>query len=128
MKIAQKLVVKAGRYGVVGIATNLSVYLLFLLLIRLGLDAVVASALCYCLGVLLSYLLNRTWTFESTAKHRSDAPRFLLAYGGGLILNIILMWILVDPLGAALAQLVSIVLVAGTIFAMLSVLRFGKGT
>lgn len=123
--VYRPVITRIRRYLTVGLFTNVSLYLLFLALVWAGLPAVGVSVFCYGLGVGMSYVLNRRWSFESQASHLHDLPRYLFAYGGGLGTTVISMNVLVDPLGPALAQLLTIGLAAGTIFGMLSLLRFG---
>ena len=113
------------RFGVVGVLQNASVYLLFLAMIGLGVAPLFASGFCYVLGVTISYLLNRRWTFASQSTHTRDLPRFLAAYGGGLAVTLISMSLLIPLLGPALAQLVTIGIAAVSIYAFLCLLRFG---
>lgn len=116
---------RLARYGLVGLFTNGSIYLLFLAMIWTGMYPVLASGLCYGLGVALSYLLNRRWTFNSKGKHRQDIPRFLLAYGVGLIVTLVSMWGLIQIMVPELAQLVTAAITAGSIYTSLRILRFG---
>ena len=115
-----------GRYGGVGVGTNLGLYALFLLLVWAGLSPVPVSGLCYVLGVAMSYLLNRRWTFASRGSHQQDLPRFMIAYGVGLIVTLVSMRLLILPLGPELAQLTTISITAATIFVALILLRFGR--
>jgi putative flippase GtrA len=117
---------RLGRFGIVGIGTNISLYLVFLGLIWVNLDPVLASGLCYGLGVVLSYLLNRSWTFASQGSHSRDLPRFLLAYGAGLLITLLSMGMLTRWLNPAHAQLLTIGIAALTIYGSLHVFRFGK--
>ncbi len=116
------------RYGVVGAFTNGSIYLLFLVMIWTGLYPVVASGLCYGLGVALSYFLNRRWTFNSQSAHRQDLPRFILAYGIGLLVTLVSMWGLIQVMIPELAQLVTVVVAAMSIYTSLRLLKFGQDT
>jgi putative flippase GtrA len=113
------------RFSIVGLVVNGSLYLLFLALVWAGLPAVGVSAFCYMFGVGLSYVLNRHWSFESRARHGHDLPRFLLAYGTGLVVTMASISILLEPLGPALAQILTIGVAALTIFGALHLLRFG---
>ena len=117
---------RLGRYGVVGLGTNISLYLLFLLLIWLGMKPVLTSALCYVLGVAMSYLLNRSWTFASNSTHRRDLPRFVLAYVAGLLVTLVSRLLLVTPLGAPIAQIITIGIAALSIYGVLHLVRFGR--
>lgn len=113
------------KYGLVGLVSNLVLYGLFLLLLVVGVPAVAASMLCYVLGVAASYLANRSWSFASTQTHRQDLPKFMLAYGLGLVstaatISLLLMW-----LPAAIAQVLNIGVTAVIIYACLRLFRFG---
>ena len=96
------------RYGIVGLATNVSLYVVFLLFLRLDLLPAIAVGLCYGLGVAMSYLLNRRWTFSSTASHRQDLLKFLLAYGIGLISTLLTITLLMVWLSPEAAQIINI--------------------
>jgi putative flippase GtrA len=117
---------RLGRFAAVGIVVNASLYVLFLGLVWAGLPAVGISVFCYVLGVVVSYILNRRWSFESRTGHRHDLPRYLLAYGTGLVTTVISVNVLVGPLGPALAQFLTIGAAAVTIFTALHLFRFGE--
>lgn len=117
---------RISRYGIVGIATNLSLYLLFLALLHLGLTPILAAGTCYCFGVALSYQLNRLWTFSSADSHRRDLPKFLLAYGIGLASSLLTITWLIDWLPPELAQILNIGITAIVIYGSLRALSFGQ--
>lgn len=114
------------RYGVVGITVNFSLYLVFLLFLHFDLTPTVAAGLCYGLGVAISYLINRRWTFASTDSHRRDLPKFLLAYGVGLVSTLLTIAILIRWLPPELAQIFNIGLTAMVIYVSLRLFRFGR--
>lgn len=115
-----------GRYGLVGISSNALTYGLFLLLYHLGLPALWATGICYVTGVIISYLVNRLWTFRSEALHGHDLPKFVTAYGLGLIVSIALMWSLIRWIPAEIAQILTIFGSAAVIYLLLRLLRFGR--
>ncbi len=115
------------RYGLVGVASNLAVYSVFVALIWSAVPPVWAAAICYALGLSISYLVNRRWSFESTVSHRSDLLRFLLAYGAGLIATLVFISVLTLFLRPEIAQVINIGLTAVMIYIGLRVLRFGQG-
>lgn len=115
------------RYGIVGLGTNLSLYLLFLLLLQLTVQPVAAAGICYVLGVAMSYLLNRRWTFASTDSHWRDLAKFLCAYGLGLVSTMLTLSLLLRVLSPASAQLLNIAITALVIYGCLRMLRFGSG-
>jgi putative flippase GtrA len=115
-----------GRFGVVGLASNAGLYAAFLGLIWFGMAPLGASALCYVLGVVFSYVLNRGWTFASRSSHSRDLPRFLASYGVGLSVTLASMSVLVPVLGPAAAQLLTIAITAISIYLFLHILGFGR--
>jgi putative flippase GtrA len=114
------------RYGMVGVISNLMLYGLFVSLVWFGTGPVFTAGLCYVLGVALSYLLNRRFTFASTARHGHDLPKFLLAYGIGFVATLIFIAALVRVLRPEVAQIVNIGLTAVVIYASLRLMRFGQ--
>lgn len=121
-----ELVSRFLRYGTVGVLVNFSGYGLFLFLLFAGLPPVPATGITYVVMVLTSYLVNRNWTFRSQRSHASDVPRYLLAYGIGLVVAMGAMYLLSDLLNPALAQVFVIVLAALVIYASLELVRFGR--
>lgn len=113
------------RYALVGVVSNLAVYCVFVVLIWSAVPPVWAAAICYALGLSISYLANRRWSFESTASHRSDLVRFLLAYGAGLIATLVFISVLTLYLRPEIAQVINIGLTAMVIYGCLRLSGFG---
>jgi putative flippase GtrA len=126
MRDPSRTLAQFGRYGSVGLVTNGTIYVVFLVLVWRGVGPVLASALCYCLGLLMSYALNRKWAFRSDATHRKDLPRFLLAYGIGFFFAVGCIAFFLIWLSPAIAQLVTIGLTAFVVYGSLRFLRFGQ--
>jgi putative flippase GtrA len=55
-------------------------------------------SLVYSLGVLLTFFFNKNWTFQSKASNHRIF-RYLLAYCLGYLLNLLILFVLVDHLG-----------------------------
>jgi putative flippase GtrA len=117
---------KFKKYGIVGIGTNVINYIIFLGMIWANIEPVLASGLCYVLGVTMSYYFNRRWTFQSKSSHRQDILRFLFAYGTGFILTIVSMNILTVLLHPEIAQILTICIIAVCIYIALHCLKFGE--
>lgn len=64
-----------------------------------GLGPVAGSACGFVVGGIVSYALNRRFTFESTRSHAGAVPRFMVVAGVAFILNGVLMDLLVHRLG-----------------------------
>lgn len=115
------------KYGVVGLLNNAGLYLLFVLLVTLGVSPIATAGLCYVLGVCLSYALNRRWTFKSKGGHGQDALKFLTAYGIGFLSTLVTIWVLLQWFPPEVAQVVNIGVTAVVIYCALRILRFGEG-
>lgn len=90
--------IQGGRYIVVGLLSNLVLYLLYLMLIAFGIDYRVAMTLLYLIGMLQTFLCNRSWTFTHHGAMNRSLRRYLVAYGVGYLLNLALLYTLVDVL------------------------------
>ena len=86
---------KITRFFIVGASNTLLVYLLYVVLIKLGLDYKLALFFDYLFGILFGYLLNRYWTFASN-KHRLSFIKYVVLYIVVFILNILFLILLVD--------------------------------
>jgi putative flippase GtrA len=126
MNVPRNEIQRLYRYVAVGITTNVTLYLVFILFLRFGLTPTEAAGLCYGLGVAMSYLLNRRWTFSSTDSHRRDIPKFLLAYGIGLVSTLLTIMLLILWLPPELAQIVNMGLTALVIYGSPRLFRFGR--
>lgn len=73
------------------------------------LGPVAASAVGFVAGGIVSYALNRRFTFESTRTHAGAVPRFVMVAGVAFLLNETLMGILVHRMGLfyLLAQVIT---------------------
>ena len=117
-----------GRYALIGIVSNSICYLVFLSLLWAEISPVLANACCYFLGLTLSYVANRSWTFQSTNRHLSDLLRFGGAYGLGFLTSVLTMAVLVRFMPAPVAQVFTIGMTAVVIFCALQLLRFGHSS
>ncbi|CAG7646727.1 GtrA family protein [Paenibacillus allorhizosphaerae] len=87
------------KYGVVGVlGTVLHFASLYALVEWLGLRAVLASAFGFLLVLLVSYVLNRRWTFQSTPSGWGPLLKYCIVSVTGLGLNVALMYVSVDLL------------------------------
>lgn len=76
------------RYAVTGGLSTLTHVGTTVVLVEVaGLRAVVASTLGFVLSIAVSYTLQKSWVFTSTARHRGALPKFLVAAGAAALLN-----------------------------------------
>lgn len=109
--MTQKLVVQLARFAASGVAnTGLGLAAIYLAM-ALGVQYVVANALGYAIGLVISFLINRNWTFQRKVgdAHREILPFLLLALAAYLA-NLAAVVSLVELAGAPaiMAQLVGV--------------------
>jgi len=67
-------------------------YAVLVLLVELGHIAPVTASLIGALtGAVISYYLNRNYTFQSNADHAKTAPKFFIVAGLAVVVNTVLM-------------------------------------
>ncbi len=90
---------RLARYGIVGVASNGVLYLIYLLLTANGVGPKTAMTLLYVVGILQSFFFNRAWTFG----HRGNVPASLVKYAScyafGYVFNWFMLFLLVDRIG-----------------------------
>jgi len=116
------------RYGIVGIVQNSVGYSVYLFITWFGVPPKIAVSCLYFLGVLISFLENKTYTFSYIDSVQLALLKFFVAHIGGYLLNIILMIIFVDKLNYPhqVVQAVAIFVVAVYLFFMLKFFVFSQ--
>lgn len=87
------------RYAVIGIVSNLALYLIYISLTRAWLQPRTAMTIMYTVGVLATFLFNRNWTFAYTGSRQGPLIRYLVVYALGYIINLVVLSLLVDVFG-----------------------------
>jgi putative flippase GtrA len=87
------------RFGVVGLGSNVLLYLLYLAVTAVGVEPKLAVSLIYLVGMLQTYVLNKRWTFQHGGHIRRTAARYWVAYGFSYAANMVLLIIFVDVAG-----------------------------
>jgi len=95
------------RFLTVGVVNTLLTLGIIYLLMHLGIDYRIANAAGYVIGFIVSFVLNRNWTFTHSGGWLASFARWVVvaavAYGGNLATVVLLhQWLGVD---ARLAQL-----------------------
>jgi putative flippase GtrA len=106
---------EAVRFGTVGLLQNGLNVATFALATALGMHYRPAAVLAALLALLVSYLLNRRWTFLGrTAPVGGQAVRYALVFAAAVALGVVLLTLLVEAGGVAEvpAQIASILIVA----------------
>lgn len=116
------------RYGLVGIASNLSGYLLFLLITYWGMEPKIAMTLLYVVGATIGFFGNRQWTFAHKGASLVSGARYFIAHVFGYLINFLILLMFVDRLGYShqWVQAVAIIVVAGFLFVVFKYFVFSK--
>ena len=86
------------RYATVGLAANGVGYILYLALTSAGMGHKTAMTLLYAVGVSLTFLFNRNWSFRHDGEVSSAILRYFAIYGFGYVLNFFVLLVFVDHL------------------------------
>lgn len=105
-------------YGVIGIFSNLAAYLLYLLVTYSGGTPKLTMSVLYAVTAFVSYLGNRKITFSHKGSMLVSGVRFFIAHCFGYLINLALLFFLVDKLGYPhqLIQIFAIFMVAAFLF------------
>jgi len=114
------------RYGFVGIFSNSLVYTIFLSFLYMGIDPTISSGICYCIGLTLSFIINRNWTFASSSNALSDLRSFGFSYAVGFVFSMLFMFIVQNWIEPEFVQIANIFITALVIYACLKITGFGK--
>lgn len=116
------------RFGLVGIASNLFGYALYLLLTYCGVTPKLTVSILYPIGTIIGFFSSQKWVFESEARPFVAGMRYLLVQLFGYIINIIILIMLVDRLAYPhqIAQLSAIFIVAIFVFTALRIFVFNQ--
>ena len=108
------------RYVLVGLGSNVILYLGYLLLTSFGFGYKTAMTLLYGLGILQTFLFNRSWTFGHQGYIHSAFVRYTSIYLLGYLVNLTGLYVFVDLLGFPhqLVQGLMIVIVAALLFVL----------
>ncbi|MCP5418085.1 MAG: GtrA family protein [Chromatiaceae bacterium] len=112
------LPVQVIRYAIVGLISNLLLYLIYLLLTWTGLGHKLSMSLLYGVGILQTFVFNKRWTFNHTGNMSSTFVKYISAYLLGYLINILALLLLVDNWGLPhqLVQGVMIFIIAAMLF------------
>lgn len=112
---------EAGRFAVVGLAQNATNVAAFAGLVEAGVDYRVAAAISAAAALVMSFCLNRWWSFRVPGSASlSELVRYASVFLTATAAGIVLLSILVDIAGvpAVLAQALAIAIVAPASYLM----------
>lgn len=101
------------RYAVAGSASALTHLGTTAVLVEVaGLRPVIASTIGFVASIVVSYLLQRRWVFNSPVSNRLAVPRFLTVTAIGFLLNASILWVGTEMLDIHYAPVQLVALVA----------------
>lgn len=106
------------RFAFVGIVSNFTGYLVYLLVTYLGATPKTTMTLLYAVGATIGFMGNRNFTFAHKGNLLGTSTRYFIAHLFGYFINLAILIIFVDRLGYGhqLVQAVAIFVVAGILF------------
>lgn len=116
------------RYGVVGIASNLVAYFIYIFITYLGVDPKKTMTLLYVSGAAIGFWGNKRWAFLHSGATLTSGVRYLVAHLCGYLINLFLLLTFADKLGYPhqWVQAVAIVIVAAFLFVAFRYFVFPK--
>jgi len=80
---------QALRFGLVGLAnTSIGLLAIYAVLYFFAADPAIANAIGYAIGLVVSFVLNRLWTFSDSRSIAKVLPRYLLTAAISYLLNL----------------------------------------
>ncbi len=106
------------RYGLIGVSANLAAYLAYLSITYMGGTPKLTMSVLYVVTAFASYLGNRKLTFAYTGGFLGSGLRFAIAHFFGYLINLCLLFVLVDNFGYPhqVVQVCAIIIVAIFLF------------
>lgn len=116
--LTEKGVLQLIRYGLVGVASNLAIYCIYLIITYLGVEPKTAMTFLYIIGASIGFIGHRQWTFSHRGNYFHSAIRYTVAHIGGYLINFLILLFFVDKLGYThqAVQAAAIFVVAGFLF------------
>ena len=106
------------RYGVVGVVSNLVIYLLYLLVTYDGVEPKKAMTFLYIIGASISFFANKKFTFSYKGRVFQSGVSYAIAHFFGYLLNLFILMVFVDKIGYRhqIVQCIAIFVVAAFLF------------
>jgi len=102
------------RYIFVGVvATIIDMGSLYVFTSMAGIHYLISAAIAFVFGVMANYLMSIVWVFKTTGNFKREITLFVIIGLGGLILNEIIIWLLVEKVSLyyMIAKAIAVVIV-----------------
>lgn len=105
------------KFCIVGLASNIANYVIFVWLTILGQNVGIAALFGYSLGMFLSFSLGYTWVFDSKRRiSRALLIKYVAVYGVGALLFIVITWVSVSLFHITIYSLAWLMAAIPTVF------------
>jgi putative flippase GtrA len=86
------------RFSLIGILTNIVMYLLYLMINSCGVNPKIAMTIVYVFGIFIGFIFHRRWTFVQHGNSMNIKLRYLLVHSLGYSANFFILLFFVDYL------------------------------
>ncbi len=119
---------KVFRFVIVGSANTMSMYLLYIVMVFVGLSFNIALIIDYIVGIIFGYVVHRYWTFADSTTVMKSFPKYCVIYVGTYFINVTILNLIVrnNMLQPILGQLVALGIVAPSSFLLQNFWVFPK--
>ena len=109
---------QAFSYGLIGVISNVSGFLIYILLTWASVDPKLAVSFVYPAAALVGYFGNSRYAFSYSGSHVKGLWRYFIAHLIGYSINIFILYVFVDLIGYShiSVQAAAIFVVAGVLF------------
>ena len=122
--MSQKTFIQFFSYNIVGIANTIVGFSIIFLLMLFGVTATESNIIGYAVGSVVSYFLNKKYTFKSKKKSKKEALKFftvlLISYG----LNMLTLQWLLEFLNPYLSQIFAAIVYTLSSFILVKIVVF----
>jgi len=87
------------KFSLVGVLNTIVFYVIYYVMLQLGVFYVVAAATGTTAGIVNSYVINRKFVFKSSKMSVGEVVKFLIVYGVQYLSNITVIHICVEYIG-----------------------------
>ena len=125
----RKSVIQLFCYGLIGIASNLAGYMVYLLITDFGgISPKLTMSILYGVGATVGFWGNRKLTFAQKGSLLGTGVRYLVVHCFGYLMNLAILTVMVDKLGYPhqAVQAAAIFVVAAFLFLAFKFFVFGK--
>lgn len=118
----RKIWARGWRFAVTGVLSNVTLYMVFLLLLWAGVYYPLALTIVYILGMMWGYFVNRLWSWRDNSPVLRSAAAYIVVYLGVYLAHISFVALLVEwaKHPAAFAAIISFVCLTIPLFFLLN--------